>query len=567
MSESSAEDFSTDAARLLIPLLESQLTDLRSALVREACKALEAVSMAVGDGARPLVKALLPSLIDVAACANKVISGYADDCVRSLLQNTHVRRAIPRIVKLIRSSKSKGVRNNCAEYLLLVLRHWERDYLARVLTSLTKGIRFAIEDASAPTRATGRQCWIAFSELWPERAFKERQLYDFRTQSLLEREAAAALTPSRRRMSVEDKAAAAIQAIVRGHKTRKKKLKPALKTLTIVEEEGEDDDDDAADSGTAAASSSSSSSTRARKQRKAKPSRSPRTSPGSGRATAAASHRRSPRSPALSPPSRVPTSHSRSPRGDAASSWFPAVSDRVIVHRKGEQLPGTVRYIGELQSYRGTFFGVELDEATGKHDGAFKGKRYFRCPASCGVFARISQLSPLEEEAAAAAGEDALALDSIAVEERADGDSRPAAAAAAATAAAAAAAAAAAVASSTSDASRSRRRSSSSSSPAAAAVTRRKPTASPRGTSSRAMADEDDVRTALACHRSHIDEVFALLAEELRVVADMEDALLAAPAGMTADRLESYVTMTSEAVGKRQRASTALQAQLALFSK
>ena len=41
-----------------------------------------------------------------------------------------------------------------------------------------------------------------------------------------------------------------------------------------------------------------------------------------------------------------------------------------------------------MQFARGVWVGVELDAATGKHDGEVKGVRYFTCPDQRGVFVR-----------------------------------------------------------------------------------------------------------------------------------------------------------------------------------
>lgn len=51
---------------------------------------------------------------------------------------------------------------------------------------------------------------------------------------------------------------------------------------------------------------------------------------------------------------------------------------------------GSVRYIGDIPEIPGVgaWIGVELDEPTGKNDGAVKDKRYFECKPNSGVFIR-----------------------------------------------------------------------------------------------------------------------------------------------------------------------------------
>lgn len=53
---------------------------------------------------------------------------------------------------------------------------------------------------------------------------------------------------------------------------------------------------------------------------------------------------------------------------------------------------GIVRYIGEVDSVKGVWVGIELKEPCGKNDGSIKGRHYFRCPPKHGVFARPHQV-------------------------------------------------------------------------------------------------------------------------------------------------------------------------------
>lgn len=51
------------------------------------------------------------------------------------------------------------------------------------------------------------------------------------------------------------------------------------------------------------------------------------------------------------------------------------VGDRVIVSSGFGSRPGLLRYLGETQFAPGNWCGVELDEASGKNDGAVDGIR------------------------------------------------------------------------------------------------------------------------------------------------------------------------------------------------
>ncbi|KAM6289099.1 CAP-Gly domain-containing linker protein 3 [Aegotheles albertisi] len=55
--------------------------------------------------------------------------------------------------------------------------------------------------------------------------------------------------------------------------------------------------------------------------------------------------------------------------------------------------PGRARFYGRTDFAPGYWFGVELDSAGGKHDGAVFGVRYFSCPPRHGVFAPPSRVT------------------------------------------------------------------------------------------------------------------------------------------------------------------------------
>lgn len=60
----------------------------------------------------------------------------------------------------------------------------------------------------------------------------------------------------------------------------------------------------------------------------------------------------------------------------------------------------TVRFVGTTHFADGEWIGLELDEATGKNDGAVQGERYFDCEPGYGMFVRptvvgkVIQLEP-----------------------------------------------------------------------------------------------------------------------------------------------------------------------------
>ncbi|RDD47306.1 Restin-like protein [Trichoplax sp. H2] len=72
------------------------------------------------------------------------------------------------------------------------------------------------------------------------------------------------------------------------------------------------------------------------------------------------------------------------------------VGDRVIVYGKtGTRKQGTLRYLGSTIFASGEWAGVELDDASGKNNGAVSGTRYFTCPPKHGLFVPSHKVAPI----------------------------------------------------------------------------------------------------------------------------------------------------------------------------
>ncbi|XP_030079254.1 restin homolog isoform X9 [Drosophila hydei] len=96
------------------------------------------------------------------------------------------------------------------------------------------------------------------------------------------------------------------------------------------------------------------------------------------------------RSLTVSPTASMRSSMLRSP-GTGKNGL--TVGDRVIVSSGFGSRPGILRYLGETQFAPGNWCGVELDEGSGKNDGAVDGIRYFECKPKFGVFVPIAKVS------------------------------------------------------------------------------------------------------------------------------------------------------------------------------
>lgn len=78
---------------------------------------------------------------------------------------------------------------------------------------------------------------------------------------------------------------------------------------------------------------------------------------------------------------RTAARRSRSPE---QARGLPALGERVVT--KGRH--GTVRYRGAVGFANGTWLGLELDTADGKHNGTVQGRSYFECAEGHGLFVK-----------------------------------------------------------------------------------------------------------------------------------------------------------------------------------
>eukprot|EP01084_Bolivina_argentea_P257747 434314_1 len=72
------------------------------------------------------------------------------------------------------------------------------------------------------------------------------------------------------------------------------------------------------------------------------------------------------------------------------------INDHVLLTNDRE---GIIRYIGEVEFTRGILYGIELlNDATGKHDGMIKEKRYFQTKPKKGTFVRENKILGKKEK-------------------------------------------------------------------------------------------------------------------------------------------------------------------------
>ena len=76
------------------------------------------LSEATKDIMRPFLREVFPFILDGVKVPNRVISGYVDSAIISLIKNSTFKSFIPILIQEVKESKSKLVREHCLVSLL-----------------------------------------------------------------------------------------------------------------------------------------------------------------------------------------------------------------------------------------------------------------------------------------------------------------------------------------------------------------------------------------------------------------------------------------------------------------
>jgi hypothetical protein len=165
-------DAATLARRLepLVGPLQVQLTELRSAIIREACRTVEAVAAALGEHFEPIALELLPMLIDLTACAKKVMATSGVACLTKIVQCccSSEGAALSAVIAQVQGHKDARTRAQCMAVVTMVLEQWSDEHLTPHGERLREMLAQAMQDASSDVRSEARKSFAIYWRVWPE---------------------------------------------------------------------------------------------------------------------------------------------------------------------------------------------------------------------------------------------------------------------------------------------------------------------------------------------------------------------------------------------------------------
>ncbi|RHY31075.1 hypothetical protein DYB32_003774 [Aphanomyces invadans] len=165
-----------DTWRVLKPL-KDMIQDLRSQIVKEVAR----------DSMSPLVRDLLPVLVEVRGGGNKVCGAYCGECVEVLVSTVVTKGPTLRyLVDAVVESKNKGIRACCIGALTLVLVHWSTVLDKSDVQQIEVGMKSALYDASSTCRSASLTFFQRFQQKFSKRAALLLTTVDFKVQRRLE---------------------------------------------------------------------------------------------------------------------------------------------------------------------------------------------------------------------------------------------------------------------------------------------------------------------------------------------------------------------------------------------
>jgi len=160
-----------------------QILDLRSSLMKEACRSLVLCAKNLGNLIESALEKLISinTLFKVVNSANKLISETGAKTIKKIIKNVESSKIL---TKLLEQLKSKGtqIRLNCVKNMIIALKYYNDNVFTSVIESLEDFIRGIIHDANAEVRFNARKLFLVFREIFPQNAEKIFALFELATQ-------------------------------------------------------------------------------------------------------------------------------------------------------------------------------------------------------------------------------------------------------------------------------------------------------------------------------------------------------------------------------------------------
>ena len=155
----------------IVSNLAIQLADLRSSVMKEACRIVSLCCKELGNLAEAGAAHLLSRLIlfKIAGSANRVIADSSSKCILNLVKYVNSTKIINNVCEQ-KNVKSYFVRTICSQCILFIVTCYKKNLLLNKVSILQDTIKYLIGDPNGDVRSIIRRAFITFKKRLPGEA-------------------------------------------------------------------------------------------------------------------------------------------------------------------------------------------------------------------------------------------------------------------------------------------------------------------------------------------------------------------------------------------------------------
>ena len=148
-----------------------QMSDLRSSLMKEACRITSFCSKTLGILVEQAALYFLSNnvLFKIAGSSNRVISDSSSKCILNLVKYVTSTKIIFNVCEQ-KSMKSNYVRNVCAQCILYIMTCYKKNLIVKTQDILLETIKTLLSDANGVVRSTTRRAFITYKKRFEDEA-------------------------------------------------------------------------------------------------------------------------------------------------------------------------------------------------------------------------------------------------------------------------------------------------------------------------------------------------------------------------------------------------------------
>ena len=155
----------------IYPNLDIQLADLRSSLMKEACRIVSFCAKQLGLLIESSMTHMMTQhvLFKIAGNSNKVISENSSQCILNIVKYVHSVKIITNICEQ-KILKANNVRVLVAQCIYIIICSYKFNLIQKTVNIILDTIKTLLSDANSDVRAKTRKAYIAYKKRFPNEA-------------------------------------------------------------------------------------------------------------------------------------------------------------------------------------------------------------------------------------------------------------------------------------------------------------------------------------------------------------------------------------------------------------